>query len=71
MLKTTTFPLNIKKNINNNNNSENIEIKNNCRQYSAKQQLFNPDKFSPPNQWNIRLLNRVSRSTPNARHIVI
>jgi hypothetical protein len=75
MLKTTTLPLQIDKNTtttnnNNNNNLENIEIKkNNCMQYSVNQHVFNPDKFSPPNQWNIRLLNRFSRSNTTVDNI--
>ena len=55
---------NSKSNIITNNSKSNI-ITNNSKsniitntQYSIKQNVFNPDKFSPPNQWNIRLLNR-------------
>jgi hypothetical protein len=56
----TSIPLQIN---NINNKSQNNEIKKNTfTQYSIKQNVFNPDKFSPPNQWNIRLLNRFSRS---------
>lgn len=56
--------------INKINNNKNIEINNNkCMQYSVNQDVFNPDKFSPPNQWNIRLFNRVSRSKPTVEYI--
>ena len=56
----TTAPLQINKI----NKSQNDGIKKNTfttTQYSVKQNVFNPDKFSPPNQWNIRLLNRFSK----------
>ena len=54
-----TAPLQIKKinKLQNDDNKKNTP----AVQYSIKQSVFNPDKFSPPNQWNIRLLNRISR----------
>ena len=68
MLKTPAVPLQI---INKIKNKHMEDKKNNCMQYSVNQGKFNPDKFSPPNQWNIRLLNRFSRSNNNTKGIVI
>jgi hypothetical protein len=71
MLIPTSVPLKINK-INNNKNNKNMETeikKNNYTQYSVNQHVFNPDKFSPPNQWNVRLLNRFSRSNQNVGNI--
>lgn len=31
-------------------------------QYSLKQNCFNPNKASPPNSWNYRLMQRISES---------
>jgi len=35
------------------------EKKNNINEYSLKQNFFNPNKSSPPNSWNTRLLSRL------------
>lgn len=43
-------------------NSQPIPIpgkKNNINEYSLKQNFFNPNKSSPPNSWNTRLLSRL------------
>lgn len=62
-----TVPLQINKiNKNNCDNKKNNNAVN--TQYSVKQNVFNPDKFSPPNQWNIRLLNRFSRFKKNVEY---
>lgn len=59
MLNTATFPVKIKKN---DDSDVKIKNKNTCKQYGVNRDVFNPDKFSPPNQWSIRLLSRFSRS---------
>jgi hypothetical protein len=44
-------------------NSQPIPIpgkkKSNIIEYSLKQNFFNPNKSSPPNSWNTRLLSRL------------
>lgn len=43
-------------------NSQPIPIpgkNNNINEYSLKQNFFNPNKSSPPNSWNERLLSRL------------
>lgn len=31
----------------------------NCVEYNLKKNYFDPNKFSPPNPWNVRLLSRI------------
>ena len=37
---------------------------NTTTQYSLKQNCFNPNKASPPNSWNYRLMHRISDEIP-------
>lgn len=34
-------------------------------QYGLKQNSFNPNKFSPPNSWNFRLMQRICNANIN------
>jgi hypothetical protein len=36
----------------------------NVNQYSLKKNCFNPNKGSPPNSWNFRLMQRISDEVP-------
>ncbi len=36
----------------------------NVNQYSLKKNCFNPNKGSPPNSWNFRLMQRISDDVP-------
>ena len=36
----------------------------NQKQYSLKQNCFNPNKSSPPSSWNYRLMQRISVEMP-------
>lgn len=36
----------------------------NVNQYSLKKNCFNPNKGSPPNSWNYRLMQRISDEIP-------
>ena len=36
----------------------------NANQYSLKKNCFNPNKGSPPNSWNYRLMQRISDEIP-------
>jgi hypothetical protein len=36
----------------------------NVNQYSLKNNCFNPNKGSPPNSWNYRLMQRISDEVP-------
>ncbi len=56
-------PINIKKNkyevgVGNSSGSSN-KNKTNIHQYGLKQNSFNPNKASPPNSWNFRLMQRI------------
>ena len=41
----------------------------NYDEYSLKQNFFNPNKFSPPNEWNIRLEYRLHHNNSNNIHL--
>lgn len=40
--------------------TKNLSLSSNQKQYSLKQNCFNPNKASPPSSWNFRLMQRIS-----------
>ena len=47
-----------------NTNTTTTTNTNTTTQYSLKQNCFNPNKASPPNSWNYRLMHRISDEMP-------
>ena len=39
-----------------------IKKNNNTIEYCLKKNMFNPNKISPPNSWNTRLIKRIASS---------
>jgi hypothetical protein len=43
--------------------TKNSSLSSNQKQYSLKQNCFNPNKASPPSSWNFRLMQRISEQS--------
>lgn len=41
----------------------------NYDEYSLKENFFNPNKFSPPNEWNLRLEYRLHHNNGNNNYL--
>ena len=60
-IKSKPITINYLQNFQNYNNSENFTNKLiDQDEYCLKKNFFNPDKSSPPNNWNTRLIHRLN-----------